>query len=259
MTGCHVQCVILSLAMVAISGAPVFGQGTTDELVRQLRSGHVDLRTVELAGTSKDPSVQKALENFFDETTDRDLKQQIAVHLVRKESGNTRYFEYLAAAAREAVSDLAPNVEKIDSSGSPVPKTRSDQFLQWCTNRSINPDYQESLELIVYPQNVMALGATMDVRAAVILRQGLSSKNLSVSYNSAYGLALIGKAAEVRYIVEFAEQQPAKLQFLFGAMLSRIKKDDARAEIERVLRPGSVLEQSYKNSVSANASSAAKR
>lgn len=229
-----------------ISFGTITGQIPESDLINHLLSGHAGLDAVELAEKSSDTGVRKALEDFFEETKDPFLKQLVAVRLARRSNLSNRYFEYLRWAALEAVRDVAPNVEEIDGSGTPVPKTRSSEFLQWCKEHNLDPNRQAAIELLTYPQSVAALGATKDPRAADLLREGLTSHNLSTVYNAAYGLALIGRAEDIQPIIALAEKQPAGLQFLFGAMLSRITNAPARAEIDRLLRPGSILEKSYK-------------
>ena len=233
-----------------VSHAVIVSQNPDEEMARQLRSGHPTIDVVEIAKKSKDARVVKALEELFDLTGDPFMKWQLAVHLARqsKKIGN-RYFEYLAIPALVAVHDLAPNVEDVDALGIPIPKTRSGRFIQWCSDHNVDVEHQEALELLSYPQSVLALGATEDPRAAVILREGLSSSNRGIAYSAAYGLAIIGEVEDVQLIINLAEQQPAKLQFLFGAMLSRVTQSAAQVEIKLRLRPGSVLEESYKRAL----------
>jgi len=155
-------------------------------------------------------------------------KSIIASALVRLGDSKAEYWDFLAAQAEIVVGDRSPFPLSFDSSGDPVPRSLSADFLQWAQSNNVDPNLAAQDRFYAMPGLLLAMAVTGDPRGLMILRKGLSSGNYLVQTWAAKGLALLGDNASIGLIINAC----AKLGPMVSAAVAQalVFFDDPEAE-----------------------------
>lgn len=187
-----------------------------------------------------DPEAIALLERRFAEAATEADKKRTAALLAALGRGDV-YYQYLAAAAAEAVASEVPFPLQLDDRGEPIPQRLSADFLAWAAAAGVEPDRAAWEAVYELPSNLLYLGMTFDPRAAAILRDGLSSSNSMIVYRAAEGLARVGAVADVPAVIAAAEAAPGRFPQLIARALVAFEDPRAQAAAERLIGDPQVL------------------
>jgi hypothetical protein len=191
----------LPFVILLFSGASLAQNLGTNELLERLSKRPFDTSILGSVQESRNPALLPALRKAFDESSERQTKQAIAVTIVKLDRESVDHFEYLARFAREAVRSQAPAVLALDSKGRMVRGKMSPEFETWCKDQGLDVNEEAGKQVSGYPSDLFELFSTGDPRAIEILRQGLDSRNPTIVQISARGLAQQQDIASIQRIV----------------------------------------------------------
>ncbi len=137
-----------------------------------------------------DPRVIPALREAFDRQPKPLTRAFVAAALVRLGDTDSRYFDYAAESALDAVNNgvpyrTGPATEAVDDSA----LERHEEIRAWSQAHNASIARAIDFAIIENPGAVEALALTEDRRSVPILLQALQSPNLLVAREAAFGLA----------------------------------------------------------------------
>jgi hypothetical protein len=94
---------IIVLSVVVVSGVAFGQERIREDLIGRLAKRPFDTTILGAVQESRDQALLPALRNAFAETTEKLVKQYIAVTIVKLGEPSPEYFNYLASFAFEAV------------------------------------------------------------------------------------------------------------------------------------------------------------
>jgi HEAT repeat protein len=204
------------------------------DAIARLKSGdfagiHVDLIT--RAGAAE---AIPALKEQFANVQDLLLKAKIAAALVRLGDKDDTYWDFLVKLATPALESDAPDFISYDSQGKSVPGPSPD-FQAWVKAHNSTSDSAGENSFYILPGKVAFLGWSRDPRAIPLLRKGLSSPNHMIEAAAALGLAEIGDADSIPFIVEACKKAPAEAAWAIAEALVYFDDPAAQAAVDQFI------------------------
>jgi HEAT repeat protein len=183
--------------------ARAFSEKSAPELV----NSYFDLPSIPLLVIRRlmnfgDPRVIPALRNAFDRERQPLTREFLAAALVRLGDKDSRYFDYAAGEALDAVNNgvpywTSPATEAADGSD----LERHEEIRSWSQAHRTPIVQAIRIAIIENPGAVEALALAEDRRSVPILLQALQSPNLLVVREAAFGLARMHETAAARPII----------------------------------------------------------
>lgn len=178
-------------------------EGSAPELVsRYFDLPSIPIFLIRRVANLGDPRVIPALQDAFDRQTRPLTRAFIAATLVRLGETDSRYFDYVAGEATEALNSDIPNWKDSTIAASNDGDLQGSEMIQaWARNHHmslVDAIYRTMIEI---PGAVEALSLTSDHRSVPILLQALHSKNPLIVREAALGLARMHEAAAIQPII----------------------------------------------------------
>lgn len=195
--------------------------------VSRLRSGDfalVDCFNIALGGAV---DAVPDLEKQFKSSDDVEIKDGIAMALVRLHSTNSIYWSFLVEQATKTIESDAPEPETFDSAGK-INGQVSPEFSAWATSHDL--PIQKALESIslFLPGMVLRLGFAGDSRAIPLLRKALLSPNLMTESLAAFALDELHDKQSIPWIIEACKKAPSQIAYALASALRDF--DDLQAQ-----------------------------
>jgi hypothetical protein len=184
----------------------------------------------------------------------KDLRQSVAIVMLRHGETDQVYFDELARYAREAVSSTVPHPIQLDENGNEIrnaqgrPPLWSPAFLDWCKARSM--ETCKCFNTVVeYPLDVAKLAGVGDPRAIPILRSGLGAMLPTTVQMSVAALARFNDTESIPMIATTIGRFPRAMAELIATGLQEftdprveplldryVTNPKAREEMEQTMR-----------------------
>lgn len=192
----------LTVATMWLAPRGAVGQDEVTTLLGQLAGNGLDRSALlALEGHPPDPRIIPGLEAAFESREAKNDKQAIAVTLLRLGEKSDKYFDFLAGFARVAVEDRTPYFQ-VNRGQFTL------EFEAWCAQHGKDPRTVASIQIGVYPEDVLALAKSQDPRAAELFRKGLESRNPTVVGFCVEGLGRLQDVTAIPLIAKAAERLP---------------------------------------------------
>src|ERR1700730_3578181 len=177
----------------------------TAEMMKRLSATPVDRGVLsEIPLLPESPELTAALKDAFDRQQETRGKQYIAAALVQLGEPDSRFYDYLAGRAEEAMASSGPTWFGYDSEGKAIRGEYSLEFRAWCSSNSV--DLREgAARQIRALDDIQILANTRDPRATELLVRALRSPNHYVVLAAAEGLALRRVNSAIPAIVAAAQ------------------------------------------------------
>lgn len=236
---------LIQLFCIFVMSPPLWAQAgtafTVSSLMEQLKKGPLDAVTVNRLA---DANAVEAIPI---------LKQKFALLIVKPSSGNTlpsaeeldkaavasalvrlgdpskEYWDFIESFAKVAAESDAPFPREMDASGKMVvPGKYTAEFQTWATDQKVS--LVDAANNVVYglPGRMIPLVMTGDRRGLPVLKRALQSRNYSIQYRAAQGLALLRDKESIPTIINLCEKAGAE----FAPAIARtlVYFDDVRAQ-----------------------------
>ena len=159
----------------------------------------------------------------------------LAVTLLRLGEKASRYFEFLAGYAREAIEDRSPFFAKYDSNGRAIRGEFSAEFENWCARNGKDPRAIAAIQLGGQPEDVLMLAKAQDQRALELFRRGLDSPNPGVLGYSVQGLARLQDINSIPLIAGAADRLPSSERLAIAMQLPWYSRPEAEPLVRRLV------------------------
>jgi hypothetical protein len=208
-------------------------QSDIPSALERLAKNPADKDAVRALSGKYDPRVIEAFKAAFDLTTDPEIKSDVASNLIDDGIVDSKYFEYLADAARPGIEDDAPHVLALDAGGNEIKGQLNPEFEKWCMDHGQELPACARDHMYVLPFAVTKLAILVDDRASNLLLQGLRSKNPIVVVACIHGLGALGKTGALPLIAQLMAQAPASIAEAYATALVEFDNPASRALIDR--------------------------
>lgn len=217
------------LVSIALTNSSLVGQSAPGELLDEALRRPDDQRTVELAisahSKTNDPVAISKLRTVFRTSSQKKLRQELAVLLTNVGQREDEMFQELLKYAEEAVTTDAPLPFFMDANGNAIKGEIPLEFTNWCKvhDLEIDPCMQKVLG---YSMDVYYLAIVKDRRAVPVLRRGLESANSATVSFSVIGLAELGDNESIPVIASNIRRLRPLQRTIVASELARF--DDPR-------------------------------
>jgi len=187
-------------------------------------------------GRSAQPRAVPTIEDAFDKASDETDKLCLASALVRLGASDSRYWNYLSAAAEKLLDARVPMVSLLGIDGKvDHPGDYTSAFRQWAKAKGLDVDEAAYTQTYVAPASILDIAAAGDPRGLPILRRSLVDESPTIQLYGAMGLAILQDKSSIRAIIRTAKMAPPDMRASFGDCLLTFDDAEAQAAAEELI------------------------
>jgi hypothetical protein len=191
-----------------------------------------------------DPKAVANSKKIFALADDPERKQRIASILMSLGVKDKIYFDFLANAAKEALTKASeiPWAMLYDEHGELKEKELNPAFLKWCRKHNAHPMNVRYAEYYEVPSPWYYLAASGDSRNYDLLVQGLHSQNLMIVGAAAQGLAKLQRPQAIDVLIVTGRSVPGEARYAIAQSLLYFSDARAQAAAEELMTDKKMLE-----------------
>jgi len=188
-----------------------------------------------------DENAVTELKNIFDQSTNKEEKQQIASSLLEAKVGDEKHINLLIKYVKQVIeSDIPFPPREFDEKGN---AKFTAAFLAWCDEHGVEPNETVKLLAFTFPIDVIRLADANDPRAFDTLLAALDSSNNIIAMNAARGLARLRDKRAIQPLIKKLKQFPPDAVALHILVLLYFDDPEAQAGAEELMQDKEKLRQ----------------